>query len=120
MKEGIEKELEIIVTPKDLASAYGSGNVEVLATPAMIALMEKTCLQLVAPYIPKGHNTVGTAVNIKHIKATPVGAVVQSYAKLKEIKGNKLTFEVEAYDQNGLIGMGLHTRYIIDEEEFGE
>ena len=118
LKIGTEKEIEILVTPKDTAKAYGSGLVEVLATPAMVALMEKTALELMLPFIEEGMNTVGTAINVKHIKATPLGKRVQSYAKLIEVDGLKLTFEVEAYDEDGLIGKGVHKRYIINEEEF--
>lgn len=120
MKEGIEKELEIIVTPNDTATAYGSGLVEVFATPAMIALMEKTALQLVAPHLEEGKNTVGTEIAVKHIKATPLGKRVQSFAKLVEVNGPKLKFKVEAYDEDGLIGTGFHKRYIIDEKAFME
>ncbi len=115
---GLEFDLEIIVTPKDTAKAYGSGMVEVFATPAMVALMEKTALQLVAPLLEEGKNTVGTEISVKHIKATPLGKRVQSYAKLVEINGPKLKFEVEAYDEDGLIGTGIHKRYIIDEKVF--
>lgn len=118
LKIGTEKEIEILVTPKDTAMAYGSGLVEVFATPAMVALMEKTALELILPFIEEGMNTVGTAINVKHIKATPLGKRVQSYAKLIEVDGLKLTFEVEAYDEDGLIGKGVHKRYIINEEEF--
>lgn len=118
LKIGTEKEIEILVTPKDTAMAYGSGLVEVFATPAMVALMEKTALELILPFIEKGMNTVGTAINVKHIKATPLGKRVQSYAKLIEVDGLKLTFEVEAYDEDGLIGKGVHKRHIINEEEF--
>lgn len=120
LKEGLEKELEIIVTPQDTAKAYGSGLVEVFATPAMITLMEKTALQLVTPYLDGGKNTVGTEISVKHIKATPVGKRVQSFAKLVEVNGPKLKFEVEAYDEDGLIGTGTHKRYIIDEKAFME
>lgn len=118
LKEGIEKELEIIVTPQDTAKAYGSGLVEVFATPAMVALMEKTALQLVGPYLEEGKNTVGTEISVKHIKATPLGKRVQSFAKLVEVNGPKLKFEVEAYDEDGLIGTGTHKRFIIDEKAF--
>jgi len=116
--KGIEKELEIIITPKDTAKAYGSGEVEVFASPAMISLMEKTALLLVKPLLNKGQNTVGTEVCVKHMKASALGQRVQSYAILTEIKEKKLLFQVEAYDENGLIGKGTHTRYIIDEEKF--
>jgi len=117
---GLEQELEIIVTPQDTAKAYGSGLVEVFATPAMVALMEKTSLQLVAPHLEDGKNTVGTEISVKHIKATPLGKRVQSFAKLVEINGPKLKFEVEAYDEDGLIGTGTHKRFIIDEKAFME
>ena len=118
LKIGLENELEIIITPKDTAKAYGSGMVEVFATPAMVALMEKTALLLVSPYLSKGQNTVGTEICVKHIKATPLGQKVQSYAKLIELDGKKLSFQVEAYDEKGLIGTGTHKRFIIDEEAF--
>jgi len=118
LETGLELELEIIVTPQDTAKAYGSGLVEVFATPAMVALMEKTALQLVAPHLEEGKNTVGTEISVKHIKATPLGKRVQSFAKLVEINGPKLKFEVEAYDEDGLIGTGTHKRYIIDEKAF--
>ena len=118
LKIGLENELEILVTPKDTAKAYGSGMIEVFATPAMIALMEKTALLLASPFLKKGRNTVGTEICVKHIKATHLGQRVQSYAKLIEIDGKKLIFQVEAYDEKGLIGTGTHNRYIIDEEEF--
>ena len=117
-KIGTEKEIEILVTPKDTAKSYGSGLVEVFATPAMIALMEKTALELTMPFLEKGMNTVGTEINVKHIKATPLGKRVQSYAKLIEAHGAKLIFEVEAYDEDGMIGKGIHKRYVINEEEF--
>ena len=118
LKIGLENELEIIVTTKDTAKAYGSGMVEVFATPAMIALMEKTALLLSAPYLSKEQNTVGTEICVKHMKATPLGQRVQSYAKLIEKDGKKLIFQVEAYDERGLIGTGTHKRFIIDEYEF--
>jgi len=118
LKIGTEKEIEILVTPKDTAKAYGSGLVEVFATPAMVALMEKTALELILPFIEEGMNTVGTEINVKHIKASPLCRRVQSYARLMEVDGLKLTFEVEAYDEDGLIGKGVHKRYIINEEEF--
>ena len=117
-KIGTEKEFEILVTPNDSAKSYGSGLIEVFATPAMVALMEKTALQLVMPFLEEGMNTVGTEISVKHVKATPMGKRVQSYAKLIEANGPKLVFEVEAYDEDGLIGKGIHKRYVINEQEF--
>jgi len=84
----------------------------------MISLMENTALRLVAPYLEEGWVTVGTQVNVKHIKATPVGMKVRCIAKLVSVDGPKLMFEVEAYDEKGKIGFGTHKRYVVNLAEF--
>jgi len=108
----------LTVTFKDSAASYGSGLVEVFATPAMIAMMENTAHLSVQPALPMGAITVGTEVNIKHLKATPLGMIVTCNATLIEIDGKKLVFNVEAFDQNGLIGTGTHVRFIVDSKKF--
>jgi fluoroacetyl-CoA thioesterase len=118
IETGVSHTEKQIVTKDDTASSYGSGLVEVFATPAMIALMEKTAMQSVLPFLPEGFNTVGTAVNVSHIKATPIGMTVTSKATLIEVDRKKLVFNVEAYDEEGLIGSGSHTRFIIETEKF--
>ncbi|OYT12332.1 MAG: hypothetical protein B6I18_01075 [Bacteroidetes bacterium 4572_112] len=118
LETGIERILELKVTQEDTANAMGSGNLDVYATPAMIAGMERCAMDLVQSYLEFGYTTVGTAVNIKHIKATPVGVRVNTVARLIEIDDKKLVFEVESYDTNGMIGTGTHNRYIINEIEF--
>lgn len=117
---GIEGKIEQFVTKDDTAAKYGSGLVEVFATPAMLALMEKTCLTSVLDYLNDGFNTVGTEVNIKHIKATPIGKKVYCKSVLNLIENKKLVFSVEAFDEEGKIGEGTHTRYIIDTKKFME
>ncbi len=109
--------LEKTVTDNDTATAYGSGGVDVFATPAMISLMENTALQIDS-LLEEGYKTVGTEVCVKHIKATPVGDTVRCIAKLTAIEGPKLTFEVEAYDSQGKIGFGTHKRYVVKLDEF--
>lgn len=115
---GTEGRKEIIVTADKTATAYGSGTVEVFATPAMIALMEQTAMESVAPFLPESFVTVGTEVSVKHFKATLPGKTVSCYSKLISTEGKKLVFEVTASDESGVIGSGTHTRYIVDKLEF--
>ena len=115
---GIEGEKEIIVQTEDTAARYGSGLIEVFATPAMIGLMESTAQQSVQHLLDDGLITLGTEVNIRHLKATPVGMKVNCKSKLISIEGKKLLFEVNASDETGIIGNGTHTRYIVDAEKF--
>ena len=86
----------------------------------MIALMEKTCLQSVLELLPDGFNTVGTEVNVKHLKATLVSKKVRCSSILQKVEGKKLLFNVEAFDEEGKIGEGTHTRYIINTNSFME
>lgn len=118
MEIGLKHEIEIIVTENMLANAVGSGLVDVLATPMMIANMEKVSAECVAPYIGEGNVTVGTLVNVTHIAATPKDAAVTFKTELVEIAGKILTFKVEAYDCKDKIGEGTHSRAIVGKEHF--
>ena len=118
LETGIKGRTELIVTEQDTAKVYGSGSLMVYATPAMVALMEKTAQDSLAPYLEAGQGTVGISVNIKHTSATPVGMKVYCESILTKVDGRALTFEVKAYDQAGLIGEGLHERFVIVEEKF--
>lgn len=118
MEVGIKHTQEITVTDKDTAKVYTSGTLEVFATPAMIALMENTCMNAVAPFLEEGCATVGTALNVKHVAATPVGMTVRCECELTAVDGRALTFAVSAYDDAGLIGEGSHERFIIKADKF--
>lgn len=118
LKIGLKAEFEIIVSPRDTASQYGSGSLEVFATPAMVALMEKTAMLCIANCLEENQNSVGTEINVKHIKATPLGEAVLCIAELIEIDRSKLVFKVEAFDTKGMIGLGTHKRFLIDEQKF--
>lgn len=109
-----------IVKNLDTALAMGSGNMNVFATPAMVALMENAAMNAVAKELPKGFTTVGIAINIKHKKASPLNEAVTATAVLTEIDDKKLTFSVSASDTKGIIGEGTHVRYIVDSERFLE
>lgn len=115
---GLRAEVRRKVTPEITARHLGSGNVEVLATPAMIALMEQAAVQAVDPLLPPGQKTVGVAVDVKHMAPTPVGMEVRAVAELLEVDGRKLLFKVEAYDEKEKVGEGFHRRVIIDLEQF--
>ena len=108
----------LVVEHKDTAAVYGSGSLEVFATPAMIALMEKTCLEAVNSMIGEGNTTVGISVNIKHLKASPTGALIRCDAKLVEVDRKRLVFEVQCFEDDTLIGEGLHERFVVDSEKF--
>ena len=115
---GVIGKMEIVVCKELTAAKYGSGLIEVFATPAMISIMESTAHTSVQKYLPDGFITLGIEVNIKHLKATPVGMKVKCESKLINIDGRKLTFEVNAYDEKGLIGTGLHVRFIVETKKF--
>ena len=118
IKTGITYTATQVVEKKDTAAEYGSGLVEVFATPAMITLMENAALKTVLPYLGNEHNTVGFEVNIRHLKPTPVGMKVECTATLIEVDGKKLVFSLVANDEEGKIGEGTHIRYIINSKKF--
>lgn len=118
LKMGMIGEKEDTVDKSKLATSYGSGGVEVYATPAMVGLMENAALNCVDPVLPEGWATVGMSLDIKHLAATPIGDTVKARAELINIEGRKLSFKIEAYDSKEKIGEGLHNRYIIDLAKF--
>lgn len=109
---------EMVVTEEMTAAAMKSGLVPVLATPLLIALIEDTCLECVAPALEPGQTTVGTQVNVSHEAATPVGMLVHCACELVEIDRRRLVFQVESRDAGGIISRGTHERFIVDMEQF--
>ena len=118
MEIGKSYTVKIKVEEKDTAKAVGSGTLLVLATPKMIALMEEAAYKSVAEDIEAGTSSVGTLMNVKHLSATPVGMEVSATATVTEVDGRKIAFKVEAYDEAGLIGEGVHERFVVAEEKF--
>lgn len=115
---GITLTKEFTVSKESTALALGSGDLDVYATPSMISLMELTSRCAVGNELEEGMTTVGTLVNVSHVAATPVGMTVTCTAKLIEIDGRRLVFEVKASDEKGLIGKGTHERFIVDSVKF--
>jgi predicted thioesterase len=108
----------IIVEEKHLACTVGSGDLPVLATPMMVALMENAAMLCVQGELAEGESTVGSHISVSHVKPTALGKKVSATATLLSREGRKLTFHVEAHDEQGLIGEGNHVRYIINKEKF--
>ena len=107
---GIKGKEETFVTEANSAKTMGSGTLDVFATPAMTALMEKTAWKSVAPYLEEGMGTVGTLLQITHDAPTPLGMKVWCESELTEIDGRRLVFSVSAYDETGKICGGRHGR----------
>ena len=115
---GMTYELKREVRPDMSARHLGSGTVGVLATPAMVAMMEGAAMRSVQDSLDAGQTTVGYIVNIRHLAPTPIGAEVVGTARLVEIDGKKLKFRVEVHQGEKLVGEGEHVRVIIDSESF--
>lgn len=106
------------VTKEHLASAFGSGLVDVLATPVLVGFCEETSRSMIDPHLPDGQKTVGTSISLTHVAATPLDMKVTVRATLTAIEGRKLTFDVACEDDIESIGHCSHTRYIIDAARF--
>lgn len=107
-----------IVKNSDTAKQFGSGLAEVYATPAMIALMEKTAFASIEPLLPKGFSSVGIDINVQHLKASLPGATIICKSEIINIDKKRIYFEISAYDNKEQIGKAKHTRYIINSAEF--
>ncbi|MDO4932879.1 MAG: thioesterase family protein [Prevotellaceae bacterium] len=108
----------LTVEEKHLACNIGSGNLRVLGTPMMMALMENAAMKAVENDLDDSQSTVGGFISASHIKPTGIGHTITATAKLAEVDGRKLTFKVSASDEDGIIGEGEHIRFIINKEKF--
>ena len=118
MEIGIKGIQELTVTKDKCAGALGSGELDVFATPAMIALMEETCWRSIVAELAPGEGTVGTELQVKHLAATPIGLQVRCESELTLVDRRRLVFQVKVYDPFGLVGEGTHERFIIQYERF--
>lgn len=115
---GVAGDATVKVSEENIADRFGNAGARVFATPMLVALMEQAAINAVKPYLATGEGTVGTKVEISHLAATPVGMTVRATARLVEIAGKKLVFDVEAFDDREKVGQGRHERYIINTESF--
>lgn len=115
---GMKGEVSTLVEREDTAKEVGSGSLLVYATPCMVALMEGAACEAIAAALDETQTTVGTALNIEHISATPVGLDVRAEAEVTAVEGKVLTFSVKAFDESGEIGHGTHKRVIVNAQRF--
>lgn len=119
METGLSFTSSLKVEKQHTALEMGSGDLEVLATPTMVALMENAAMKAVANDLSEEETTVGGMMNTTHIKPSAIGEEVSATAVLVEVEGKKLTFSVVAKDSKGnVIGQGTHIRFIVNRERF--
>lgn len=118
METGRKYTSTLVVDRSKTAETMGSGDMPVLATPVMVALMENAAMLAVKDALPEGATTVGGHINVSHVKPTGLGQEVSAVAELTAAEGKKLTFHVAAYQGDTLIGEGEHVRFIVDRERF--
>ena len=118
LETGLKGYASEIVEKKHTAKKLGSGELQVLATPAVIALIEKAAWQSVLFELEEGQGTVGTRLDVSHIAATPVGMKVWCETELTEVDGRRLVFSVKAFDEVGVIAEGTHERFIVLNDKF--
>ena len=118
LSPGIRGEKTVEVTESNTAEALGSGTLKVFATPAMIALIEATASESVAPHLEERSSTVGTHLDVAHSAATPVGMSATCVTELVEVDRRRLVFKVTVTDAAGEIGSGTHERFVVDNAKF--
>lgn len=118
IQKGISFYQEKTVSNIDTAIAHGSGNLEVFATPAMVAFMENTAMKCVEKHIESGNDTVGIEINIKHIKASKLGSDISCIATVSEFDGRIICFTIECKEGDKTIGTATHQRFIINRDKF--
>ena len=118
---GIKGHDEVVVDMSNVASAVGSGALDVFSTPSMIACMERAALSSVMPYMDEGFSTVGIGLDVQHLAATPLGETVRTESELVEIVKNRfLTFDIKSYCGEQLVGTCIHKRCVVDINKFME
>ena len=118
LRTGLRGEATLVVGAQDTAQAVGSGTVDVLGTPVLIALMERAAVASLTSVLPADQTSVGTEIHVRHIAPTPPGMRVTAQAMLIEIDGRRLRFRVTAQDEVETIAEGEHTRVLVNVERF--
>ena len=115
---GLKHTSDLKVTDAVTAIAIGSGDMPVLASPIMMALMENAAMLAVKDELPEGCTTVGGHIESSHLKPSKIGDKVSATAEVTRVDGKKIEFRVTAYSGDILLGEGTHLRFIVDKERF--
>jgi len=119
LKPGMFAEQTITTTPEMGITHLGPNAPSMFSTPSMIGLMEGTCVHFLTPHMDTGEQTVGFHVDVKHLAPTKIGQKVKAKVTLKEIKGRRLLFTVEAFNEDGTkVGDGTHERAVVSIDRF--
>lgn len=118
IKIGAEYTATVTVDSSNVASAVGSGLVDVFATPMMVALLELAAAKCIEGFLEPGQASVGTQVNVAHSGATPIGMQVRATATVREVERRRVEFDIVVRDDIEEVGRGTHTRFVIDKDKF--
>ena len=115
---GLRATLDMVVEEADTAIAFGSGDVPVLATPRLVALLEAAAVRALADTLPDGTTSVGASITVDHLAASAIGRPVSARAEVVEVDGRSVVFSLEARDGERVVARGRHTRAVVDREGF--
>ncbi len=115
---GLNHTSELTVTDAVTAIAMGSGDMPVLATPAMMALMENAAMLAIAETLPEGCTSVGGNIESSHLRPSKIGDKIAAIAEVTKVDGKKVEFRVAAYSDETLLGEGTHLRFVVNKERF--
>jgi fluoroacetyl-CoA thioesterase len=118
LASGLSAQVSLAVGHSDTARAMGSGDVDVLATPRLIALCEEAGFRAVKGALDSGRTSVGVRVQVDHLAPVAVGSTVTAEAILEKVEGRRLVFTVSVTDAAGLVGAGRMTRVVVDTDAF--
>ncbi len=118
LKQGISKEKSFETKPEHTARYFFENLPDVFATPFLAGFMERVSAELIEEHIEQNQQSVGASMNLKHTAATPLGMNVRVKTQVTGVEGSKITFSLEAWDEEEKIGEAVHERFIINTEKF--
>jgi len=115
---GITGEIKQKVVSNQLVSHYHPEGPAVFGSPFMLMAMEFAAFEAISPHLDAGEQSVGVEFQFAHLAATPAGATVTARAEVLAVEGQKVSFRIEAHDEQEMIGQGTHVRHVIDMQRF--